>query len=1201
MRRQLLYSFEPRPSFDFEQVNCRRNSIEALHNTPTWTNEAPSRFEFYVDGSFHHDCPRATTGVVLIVVTDNGPCFGGYQSSFSWYTPSAPRAESSASVLALHWALHLVQRYGYNVPCAFLFDCVYAGRIAQGLSSPACNHDIAIVERSLNLWLETFLHVKTEWTHIKGHSGHPWNDLADSIAFAARKSQQVTTDLDAILECCSFRASDFAPLQWLWLYEMSLQGHSDAPLLKDRCWKFNCAAPMSSVPKACLHPFVARLQQASVSMTQSKHLRLRVATANVLTLYPMRDFSSSVFGARAEHLAKQFHSAGLQCIGLQETRCRRQGHDQFERFHVLSGCANDRGQGCVQLWLRSTIVIGTDKIQLSTDHLRLIHGDDRRLIVKIAHPQLHIVVLVLHAPCVDEADFVRNWWLQTSQILPNGLSSWDCVLLCDANSRIGSVTSSLVGSFGAEPESMRGALFHEWLLRHNIFLPQTFAEAHHGSHHTWQHAVHGSGRIDFIGVSNNIPVCHTSTWIDDRIDLSIARPDHECVCADIWITLRHNAAKPEFSAGNLDVQNPCWSHDVHTHAALLQHRLLSTMPDKMSTLRKKHLTAETVELIRRKKLAFRRLRDHRRTHRQTWLRIVFQQWRSAYDPCVMPCHELKDINFKVAFAEMKYHSLSLQVGVAVRRDDTTFYTDLAEETGRVARTGFCRIWDAIRPVLPKWRNRRRNNLRCQGPTPEQQIAHYCTLEGGSELSYEDLLKKCHAHQQAQAHDQPLQLSLESGSELSYEDLLKKCHAHQQAQAHDQPLQLSLEQLPSRIDVENRLQRLTPYRAPGIDGLSPQFLKQQGADAAEPIFQLALKMWLTGHEPVQFKGRRLFSISKKAFSRDVSHMRGIMLIDVIGKVMHAIMRQRFLPYVLRWRHPLQLGGFPKCTTLFATHYLKEVYIRAQILQLSFGVLFLDVKSAFHSMIRQLLFGDDVDLPAHLLRLLEDAGCDPSQLQQEISKASQAFLQQVPVHEQRLIKDAHHSTWFCIPGTTSSFETSRGSRPGSPLADIAFNAMMVKVLTKFQELLQNIPALQNGLCHLGLPAPPVTWVDDVAVPIVVTEGRFLEPTIQQVTLAAVDAFLAAGMTLNFKRQKTEVVVDFRGEGASALRHALFVERLGHITLPSRDAPLKCVAIYEHLGTQFSADGSLKHGITHRRSRAIQAHRQVAKSILKGVGCS
>ena len=588
------------------------------------------------------------------------------------------------------------------------------------------------------------------------------------------------------------------------------------------------------------------------------------------------------------------------------------------------------------------------------------------------------------------------------------------------------------------------------------------------------------------------------------------------------------------------------------------------MPDKVSTLRKKHLTAETVELIRRKKIAFRRLRDHRQTHRQTWLRILFQQWRSAYDPCVMPCHELKDINFKVAFAEMKYHSLSLQVGVAVRRDDTTFYTDLAEETGRVARTGFCRIWDAIRPVLPKWRNRRRNNLRCQGPTPEQQIAHYCTLEGGSELSYEDLLKKC--------------------------------HAHQQIQAHDQPLQLSLEQLPSRIDVENRLQRLTPYRAPGIDGLSPQFLKQQGADAAEPIFQLALKMWLTGHEPVQFKGGRLFSISKKAFSRDVSHMRGIMLIDVIGKVMHAIMRQRFLPYVLRWRHPLQLGGFPKCTTLFATHYLKEVHLRAQILQLSFGVLFLDVKSAFHSMIRQLLFGDDVDLPAHLLRLLEDAGCDPSQLQQEISKASQAFLQQVPVHEQRLIKDAHHSTWFCIPGTTSSFETSRGSRPGSPLADIAFNAMMVKVLTKFQELLQTIPALQNGLCHLGLPAPPVTWVDDVAVPIVVTEGRLLEPTIQQVTLAAVDAFLAAGMTLNFKRQKTEVVVDFRGEGASALRHALFVERLGHITLPSRDAPLKCVAIYEHLGTQFSADGSLKHEITHRRSRAIQAHRQVAKSILR-----
>lgn len=649
VRQQLLFSFLPTPSFDLSQIKCRSSSMKALQETPLWTFELPSRLEFFLDGSFKADSPRATAGVVLIAITELGPRFGGFQSSFSWSTPSAPRAESSATVLALHWALHLVRQLGGHICCAFHFDCTYTGRIAQGLSSSTCNADIAIVERSLALWLETLLYVKPEWTHVKGHSDHPWNDLADSIAFSSRQFQQVTSDLDSLVDSCIFGASDLFPIQWLWLFELSLQGSPEAPLLHGKFWKINSAAPLDHEPQASLHPFLKRVQQSSRHDLSSDFVCLRLATANVLTLFPLQDFASSILGARAESLARQFKDAGIHCIGLQETRCRRQGHDFFEGFHVISGSANSKGHCGVQCWIRQCITVRQESLTIQTEHLRLVYGDDRRLIVKLSHPQLRLIFLVLHAPCNDNAQDIQNWWNRTSQLLPSGLSSWDWVVLCDANSRVGSITSASVGSFGAEVESMRGGLFHEWLIQHNVFLPQTFEAAHQGPHHTWNHAVQGTGRIDYIGVSCNIPLCHVRTWVDDRVDLSIARPDHECVCADLWLaiprTVKPYVHTPDVAAAS-DVT---WSQDVHTHAALLQQRFESMLPTKPDPMRKKHLTDETVGLIKRKKHAFRHLRRIRQGQRIQELRLVFTQWRHCSAPNARQLEELKRSDLQIAY------------------------------------------------------------------------------------------------------------------------------------------------------------------------------------------------------------------------------------------------------------------------------------------------------------------------------------------------------------------------------------------------------------------------------------------------------------------------------------------------------------------------------------------------------------------------
>ena len=257
------------------------------------------------------------------------------------------------------------------------------------------------------------------------------------------------------------------------------------------------------------------------------------------------------------------------------------------------------------------------------------------------------------------------------------------------------------------------------------------------------------------------------------------------------------------------------------------------------------------------------------------------------------------------------------------------------------------------------------------------------------------------------------------------------------------------------------------------------------------------------------------------------------------------------------------------TLFATHYLRSFHAKTRERKLASAVLFWDVKSAFHSMIWQILFGSAQELPVHLQALLREAGCDLDTLRQAFDQTSAPFHCDVPVADRRLLQDAHLFTWFGLTGTDEAFCTARGSRPGSPLADVAFNAMMTGVLQEPQHRLEACSNLQRGFHALGLRAPPIAWADDVAVPIVATHCDILKNMLAEVAHITHDVFLRFGLSLNFKAKKTEAVVSFRDHSAPAHRHSLFVERLGKLDVPPLSMQIQCVASYEHLGTIFAAD--------------------------------
>ena len=140
--------------------------------------------------------------------------------------------------------------------------------------------------------------------------------------------------------------------------------------------------------------------------------------------------------------------------------------------------------------------------------------------------------------------------------------------------------------------------------------------------------------------------------------------------------------------------------------------------------------------------------------------------------------------------------------------------------------------------------------------------------------------------------------------------------------------------------------------------------------------------------------------------------------------------------MKQRLPMQIGGRGAQQTGFATHMLRTYCNLADKAGLSFGVLFFDVKAAFHSMLCEHAFGNGA-LPSRLCDILAAADLDVDQLCRDSDAHSQLFISHLNLCLQRAVQDAHCFKWCTVDGHDGCHRAHRVSRPGSPLADIAYN--------------------------------------------------------------------------------------------------------------------------------------------------------------------
>ena len=162
--------------------------------------------------------------------------------------------------------------------------------------------------------------------------------------------------------------------------------------------------------------------------------------------------------------------------------------------------------------------------------------------------------------------------------------------------------------------------------------------------------------------------------------------------------------------------------------------------------------------------------------------------------------------------------------------------------------------------------------------------------------------------------------------------------------------LQLQELPTLAEIERLCFRQKARKASGPN-LVPSDICRLGAAAIAPqLHSIVNEALLHGIEPYSYKGALLCAIFKgKGSPTHADGYRGILLANSFAKITHAWARGRLLPTLLHRRTLGQLGGLPSQQT---TTGRLHAHI-AQLKHLSNATLFIDLKAAFHHMMRELV--------------------------------------------------------------------------------------------------------------------------------------------------------------------------------------------------------------------------------------------------------
>ena len=415
--------------------------------------------------------------------------------------------------------------------------------------------------------------------HTRSHAGDPYNEFVDIAAKAEAASSfnhpRQKIDLSSwrshMLHFWMIFATDYGVPQW-----------------KDR--GFEVPAPALPQQECQLH--TEEHTGANFHRTIDIECGLCLATANVQSLAR----GPEGHGGKLHYLQMQMKAFHINCMGIQEARTER---GLRTANNILAFASGSKGGNLgMELWINLEQPIGwqrkrghTQQHFLHRSDFCVVHGDERRLLVRCDHTSCSFWLFTTHAPHSGRPLRERQeWWEATTELLQRHCDQDPIFWLMDANAPPGKADGAVVFEPGFSSTAST-ALLRAALEAQELCLPAT-SKCHAGSHSTWT-AIDGQSEhcIDHIAIPQAWR--HTATWsqVLHEFDLAQEHDDHQVVALQLqWNTQvpvpikRDMNTKHQMNGGLGNFTNdafkqqlstyrpPTWHTDVEAHAdGLIQH------------------------------------------------------------------------------------------------------------------------------------------------------------------------------------------------------------------------------------------------------------------------------------------------------------------------------------------------------------------------------------------------------------------------------------------------------------------------------------------------------------------------------------------------------------------------------------------------------------------------------------------------------
>ena len=1120
---------------------------------------------------------------------------------------TSDEAESAALAAAVSWCASLPA----HVTAVIHVDCDAARHFATGFwTLPPSGHDhpcTAAVSRALFILLESL--GRAPWiVAVRGHSQHPWNELADVAAKAASAAKGPAQNF-CWPDWLTLLHSPLLP--WLWLLPSSSWHYSLPPLMHLATQQHHVQPPRSGQAGRSLSAVYRfdPVKPRSVTL----QLRFRCASLNVLTLRETRTeqarHSSALLApAMQELMQEQCDAAELILIGLQETRLPKSTSFASTKFLVMSAACDGAGQGGCALWVNRHRPYGyaPDGTPLFAQrkHLFVVMADPQLLFVRLQAPGLQLLIVVGHGPHSRRPEEERlAWWSRLHSLTASFIKpSEHLMLLLDANARVGTVQSPSIGPTGAEKQTHNGALFHGFLSAWQLCLPCTLGK-HEGPHATWQSPLFTQARIDFVAVPLEWLEQVDRTWVEYDFEFGQVRSDHWMTCLeagweqasslsrDARVPFRPGLPDPTCSAswsqGLARMPPIAWKEDVDSHAHLLtrSHQTLmrQCQQPKSWAPRQPFVTQEALLLVRFRRSVRHQLRMLKARSRQAFLFAFFHLWKHRHWQGL----DLHSSNLQEACAARVLMLTAKELKCSLREGKRAYLTRLSQKFSQEARgRNWHELWQALSCLRPNQGKKRRLN-----PLLSVKAADGAVLQGRDDVS---------------ARWAQHFAEIEGGQVSSMAQLAGE-HASSTATLH-----VSLHELPTRLQWESTFRGIKPKKAPGPDGVTADFVRQDVATFAATSYSLCLKAACTTCEPLRWRGGTAFPLWKGKHSEQLcSSYRSILVSELLSKRFHSWLRHDLLRAFTGCKTTGQCGITGGSTCSMLSLWIRSAQRYLTDAKRSHGILFTDIQSAFYSTLRQFVTGvTDVQAFMHWCR---DKGMHEEGLD-AIVAALHTDVARLSAHLTRLQKkrlgDVLRSTWFLVPGLELPVCTERGTRPGDPLADLVYGLVMAGALREIEDGMCGASLAPNVALAGVLPghtpsdvqcAPSIAWHDDAAFAFVGDSAQSLRSAAAATARVVWSAFHCRGLALSFAPDKSEFLLSPQGKGSERIRKQLFsVAKPCIFFLPDIGCmqQVNITRTYVHLGSVIDASMNLLPDIKRRLCLATEAAKPLSRAVFRNL---